>query len=72
MAVLTGAAGAIMHFVYKQSIPNMLIGIVLFVIAYMPVTWFFILNDEEKQMVRFVIDKIKSLFNRKKVKAEKS
>ena len=50
----------------------MLIGIVLFVIAYMPVTWFFILNDEEKQMVRFVIDKIKSLFNRKKVKAEKS
>ncbi|MCI5538726.1 MAG: oligosaccharide flippase family protein [Oscillospiraceae bacterium] len=72
MAVLTGAAGAIMHFVYKQSIPNMLIGIVLFVIAYIPVAWFFILNDEEKQMVRFVIDKIKSLFNRKKVKAEKS
>ena len=74
MAGLTGAAGVVMHFVYKQSILNMLIGIALFVLVYMPVAWFLILNDEEKQMVRVVTDKIKSIFNRKnkKLKAEKS
>ena len=70
MAALTGAWAVLMHFFYAQSVFNMLLGIALFCIVYIPVAWFFILNGEEKQMVRGVLDRVKTLFKNKKVKSE--